>query len=176
MKKISILLKESVWDYMKDNVKLIIGNVVTLFIAIAPNFLKQANSVELTIKLPIIVSFIFILFLFVINIIALSKKYNILKKDHEELLNPSNENVKKFQQGDIVILRIEMDLKNPRKLVVSKILKSEIICRNGSNELINYSPEELLTKEETCQVFQKIKTETQILQMKNVEFWDSINK
>lgn len=176
MKKVSNLLKESVWDYMKDNVKTVIVYGITLFAAVVPNFIGQINSAEIKIRLPIIIIFIISLLVSIINIWIIVKKHNKLKKDYEELLNPYNENVKKFQQGDIVMLKIEKDLENPKKMTVYKILKSEITCRNENGDLNNYVPEELLTNGETSLRFIQIESQQRRIKNQQKEFWDSINK
>lgn len=174
MGKVFNLLKESIWDYTKDNVKQVIVYIIAVITAVVPNFIKQVNSIELAIKLPIIILFILLLFLIAYNRYTISKKYNALKKENDELLNPDNENVKNFQPGDIVILRLEKDLTFPRKSIVSRILKSEIICRSEDGKLVHYAPEELLTKEETSQVTNRIEYERQKTEKENRDFWNSM--
>jgi ABC-type multidrug transport system fused ATPase/permease subunit len=175
MKKFGALLKESVWDYMKDNVKSVIASVITVFIAVLPSFIQQINSVELKIRLPIVILFIIILLVTIINIIILFKKYTTLKRDYEEALNPSNKNISKFQQGDIVILKIEKTSKKPKKMVVIKILKSEIICRDESGNLNKYVPEELLTAEETSIRLTEINIEQQRVENEQRELSEAIS-
>ncbi|OOM75484.1 hypothetical protein [Clostridium sp. BL-8] len=176
MKNINTLLKESVWDYMKDNVKTVIISIITLIIAVIPNFIGQINSVEVKIKLPMIIIFIISLLVAIIIIVRLIKKHNKLKANYEELLNPFNENVKAFHPGDLVILKIEKDFMNPTKMVVNKILRSEIICRNGNGILINYAPEELLTKDETSLILIQNEIAKQKIKTRDRMFWDSIYK
>lgn len=161
MKKFGTLLKESVWDYMKDNVKAVIVSAITLFVAVLPSFIHEINSVELKIRLPIVILFIITLLVIIINIIIMFKKYTTLKRDYEEALNPSNENINKFHKGDIVILKIEKTSRKPKKMVVINILRSEIICRDESEIINNYVPEELLTAEETNFRFTEINNEQQ---------------
>ena len=161
MKKIRALVEESIWDYIKDHVKDIISSLAVIFIASLTAFIKQVNSVELKIKLPIIIVLIIILLVAVINVWRLLKKYSILKKEYDKLLNPPNENVKKFSLGDTVILKLDEESQNPNKMIVFKIYNSEIACRNVNGVEKKYIPEELLTADETRMILRKIELEKQ---------------
>lgn len=161
MKKIYNLVKESIWDYMKDNVKNIIIYVVALFVAVLPNFISQLNSIELKIRLPIIIIFITVLLVAIINIYIIRKRYIALNKEYNKLLNPPNENVKKFSLGDTVISKLDKESQNPDKMIVFKIQNSEIACRNINGVEKSYIPQELLTAYETSVILSKNESEKQ---------------
>lgn len=161
----SKLLKESWWDYMKDNVKSVIEYIIALVISIVPNFIKQINSNEVPIKLSVIITFAIIVLILILKIYKMAKEIKSLKKENYELLNPANENVKKFKPGDTVILKLERDLDNPKKMIVAKILKSEIVCSDENMKLINCVPEQILTKEETDEVLKNIEAKKQRIEI-----------
>lgn len=173
MKRIMKLLNDTVWDFVKENLKLVIGNAIAIIIALLPNVIKRINSVELKINLAFVFFISFIFLIFIINIMLLAKKYKAIKSANEEFKNPANKNVNKYQRGDIVILKAEVDLPYPPKLSVYRIEKAEIVCRNKKGDLINYSPEELLTNSETEQVFREIEYRRQEVEQKNKEQMDA---
>lgn len=87
------------------------------------------------------------------------KKYNDLKEAYDELLEPPNENVQRFKVGDAVILKMEKGLDNPEQMIVTKLLKSEIECRDYKRELNTFKPEELLTAVDTQNLLLRIELE-----------------
>jgi len=176
MNRIIKLLKETIWDFIKDNLKLIMGNIISLLIALVPNYISTVSYLEVKVKVPIIIFFVFVFVMLIVDIFVLLKKCNSLKGENEELKNPKNENVGRFFKGDIVILKIEKDLPDPTKLSVYKVTNSEVICRNNKVNLVNYSPEELLTKTETEKLFQEKEYRRQITEQENEKYWEAINK
>ncbi|URN96223.1 MAG: hypothetical protein NAG76_08340 [Candidatus Pristimantibacillus lignocellulolyticus] len=158
MKKIIKLLKESIWDLMKDSIKPIISSAIIALFAIVISMMKNISNIEMKIRLPYIIFAGAIFTIMTIIIVVVLKSLVNLKIMNNELLNPENENVKKFQLGDIVIIKTEEHSKTPEMLTVAKITSSSIHCRYPSDKtkIIEFTPEELLTKDETEEVKQKI--------------------
>lgn len=104
----------------------------------------------------------------IVGLFILLKKYKTVKTENEKIICPTNRNVNNFQQGDIVILKIDADLPWPRKLSVNKITPSEVVCRKNGG-LMNYAPEELLTKDETAEIFRKIEYQRKQTEQENKE-------
>lgn len=170
-KKVKLFIKETLLDFLKDNLKWILS-IVTLFI-FSPAVIKftKIASKKLVIGLPIILATGSVLLVMLILIIMLHRENKKLKDAIEDLKNPFNANVNKFFQGDLVILKSEKDLPNPPIMSVYKIHKSEIECRRN-NELINYSPEELFTKDETYKILDERENEMR----RNQEAYNNIFK
>lgn len=95
--------------------------------------------------------------------LRLHKRYNKIKKDYEDIMNPYNPNINKFNLGDQVILKRE---KNGRTVIIMSVYKihsSEIECRKNK-DLIRYTPEELMTAEETKAFIKKGLSEDSFIQ------------
>ncbi|BES65826.1 hypothetical protein SANA_22650 [Gottschalkiaceae bacterium SANA] len=168
-------LFEVIRESVNENFKAAIKYVLLLMLGPVSNFIESIKSIEITIKLPIIIGFVAVVTILVIKMFDLKKKNGELKLENEELQNPANDNVNKFKPGEVVILRIEENLSSPRKLSVIRKTKSEIVCRDNKCGITNYSPEELLTSSETDQVFQKIEYERQITEQRNQEIIKQLN-
>lgn len=175
MKLVKKLTKEVIWDFLKDNAKAAVSFLIVYIVTIGLSLFKKISTITLKINIP------FLLFIFITNVLLIylvvltRKKYMGIKQEIEAYKNPENSNVKKFKQGDIVILRSKKDMPVPEKLSVYKISKSEIICRNSQSKLTSYTPEELLTSEETNIVFMRIERARQQAEEENQRFWQGIN-
>ncbi|GAA0135249.1 hypothetical protein YSY43_20890 [Paenibacillus sp. YSY-4.3] len=158
MRKVWRLFKESIWDLLKDWTKAIISAGVIGLLAILASNVKNASSIEVRVKLSVIIFSSAGLLVILILVVTLFKRQVVLKKLYNELLNPTNENVTKFERGDIVIIKTESQSMKPKRLIVFKVTNSHVYCRYASDtdKVIEFAPEELLTKIETETILQNL--------------------
>jgi len=175
MDKVKLFFKETLWESAKENLKYVLGLLAVFIASSVSMMVKEIAEKKLMIGLPIVLIVGSIIVSMFIIIIILNKENRNLKNTVEDLISPSNENVNKFFPGDIVILKSEKELPSPPKMSVYKIHKSEVECRR-KNDLIKYSPEELLTKEETANIFNRIESEIRQAQRANAEMFSWANK
>ncbi|QSX05438.1 hypothetical protein JYG23_12245 [Sedimentibacter sp. zth1] len=170
--KIKKLLGESVRDLVKDNFKNIILIIVGFIITRILSLFKSISTISITISLPIIIFFLIISIVVLWNLIILIKKHSKLKKEFDTYKNPPNENINKFNKGDIVILKSKEKLPSPPKLSVFNIDDKYIYCRDDEGDITSYSPEELLTSQQTQNVFSSIEIRRKESEKENEAFVD----
>lgn len=168
MNKVKTFFSETIRDWFKDNIKLAIGYITIFVISLIPNFIDKINSIVFSVTLSFIISLSFSFIMLIVSLFILFKKYKIIKAENEKIKNPTNSNVNNFHQGDTVILKIDADLPWPPKLSVYKTTPLEIVCRTNGG-LINYAPEELLTKDETTEIFRRIEYRRRQVEQENKE-------
>lgn len=149
MNKIVKLFKESIWDMLKDNIVTAITALIILATPFATSFFTNLKNIELTFNLPIVIGVIALITILVLALVQISKRNKALKKENYDLQYPENPNVNKFNKGDIVIRKIEAENSAAETLSVVNKTRSGIECRKMDGQIINFTPEELLTSDAT---------------------------
>lgn len=149
MQSIVKLLKESVGDLLKDNVKTVIISLATASVPFILSLFTTLNNIELTFNLPVVIGAISVLIILAFVIVQILNRNKALKKENYELQHPENQNVNKFNKGDIVIRKIEANNSSAKTFSVMSKTRSEIECRKMDGQVISFAPEELLTAAET---------------------------
>lgn len=155
MKNIVKLIKESIWDLLKDNVKTVLISLVTASIPFILSLFTSLKRIKLTFNLPVVIGAISILIILALVIVQMLNRNKALKKENYELQHPENPKVNKFSKGDIVIRKIEIDNSSAKTFSVMSKTRSEIECRSKDERVIRFAPEELLTAAESKEALER---------------------